>query len=81
MLRNADDQAQFVQVIEYETDQAVELNRQKLASEPMMQNYLQAWRTLFPGAMKSTRTKTSRTIDSVVLSRERDQAIRRTIGR
>jgi hypothetical protein len=52
LLRNADDQAQFVQVIEYETDQAVELNRQKLASEPMMQNYLQAWRTLFPGAME-----------------------------
>ena len=52
LLRNADDQTQFVQVIEYETDQAVELNRQKLASEPMMQNYLQAWRTLFPGAME-----------------------------
>jgi hypothetical protein len=52
LLRNADDQTQFVQVIEYETDQAVELNRQKLASEPIMQNYLQAWRTLFPGAME-----------------------------
>jgi hypothetical protein len=39
-------------VIEYETDEAVEFNRQKLASEPIMQNYLQAWRTLFPGAME-----------------------------
>jgi len=52
LLRNADDQTQFVQVIEYQTDQAIEFNRQKLASEPMMQNYLQAWRTLFPGAME-----------------------------
>src|SRR5262249_44725891 len=52
LLRNADDQTQFLQVIEYETDEAVEFNRQKLASEPIMQNYLQAWRTLFPGAME-----------------------------
>ena len=52
LLRNADDHTQFVQVIEYETDEAVEFNRQKLASEPIMQNYLQAWRTLFPGAME-----------------------------
>jgi len=52
LLRNADDRTQFVQVIEYQTDQAVEFNRQKLASDPIMQNYLQAWRTLFPGAME-----------------------------
>ena len=52
LLRNADDQAQFLQVIEYETDRAFELNRQKLASDPMIHNYLQAWRTLFPGAIQ-----------------------------
>jgi hypothetical protein len=52
LLRNADDQTQFLQVIEYQTDQTVEFNRQKLASEPIIQNYLQAWRTLFPGAME-----------------------------
>jgi hypothetical protein len=52
LLRNADDQTQFLQVIEYQTDRTVELNRQKLASDPTMQNYLQAWRTLFPGAME-----------------------------
>jgi quinol monooxygenase YgiN len=52
LLRNADDQTQFLQVIEYQTDQAIEFNRQKLASDPLMQNYLQAWRTLFPGAME-----------------------------
>ena len=52
LLRNADNQTQFLQVIEYETDQTFELNRQKLASEPMIHNYLQAWRTLFPGAIE-----------------------------
>ncbi len=52
LLRNADVQTQFLQVIEYQTDQTFELNRQKLASEPIMYNYLQAWRTLFPGAIE-----------------------------
>jgi hypothetical protein len=52
LLRNADNQTQFLQVIEYETDRTFELNRQKLASEPIMHNYLQAWRTLFPGAIE-----------------------------
>ena len=52
LLRNVDDQTQFVQIIEYQAAQAFELNRQKLASDPMMQNYLQAWRTLFPGAIE-----------------------------
>ncbi len=52
LLRNADDQTQFLQVIEYETDRTLELNRQKLASDPMIHNYLQAWRTLFPGAIE-----------------------------
>ena len=52
LLRNADVQTQFLQVIEYQTDQTFELNRQKLASEPIMYNYLQAWRTLLPGAIE-----------------------------
>jgi len=52
LLRNVDDQAQFLQVIEYQTDQAFELNRHKLASDPMMHSYLQAWRSLFPGAIE-----------------------------
>jgi hypothetical protein len=52
LLRNVDVQTQFLQVIEYQTDQTFELNRQKLASEPIMYNYLQAWRTLFPGAIE-----------------------------
>ena len=52
LLRNADDQAQFIQVIEYQADQAVELTRQKLASDPIAHNFVQAWRTLFPGAVE-----------------------------
>jgi hypothetical protein len=39
-------------VIEYQADRALELNRQKLASEPMVQNYLHTWRTFFPGAVE-----------------------------
>ena len=52
LLRNADDRNQFLQVIEYQMDEAIELNRQKFASDPMVQNYLQAWRTLFPGTIE-----------------------------
>ncbi|MGA6978730.1 MAG: hypothetical protein WBZ23_19695, partial [Pseudolabrys sp.] len=52
LLRNADDRTQFLQVIEYQMDQTIEFNRQKFASDPMMQNYLQAWRTLFPGTIE-----------------------------
>jgi len=33
-------------------DETIELNRQKFASDPMVQNYLQAWRTLFPGTIE-----------------------------
>ncbi len=50
LLRNVDDQAQFIQVIEYQANQAFELNRQKLASDPITRNFVQAWRALFPGA-------------------------------
>jgi hypothetical protein len=52
LLRNVDDQTQFLQVIEYQTDQAFELNRHQLASDPMVQKYLQGWRALFPGAVE-----------------------------
>jgi len=52
LLRNADDPSQFLQVIEYQADRALELNRQKLASEPMVQAYLHTWRSLFPGAVE-----------------------------
>jgi len=50
LLRNADDPSQFLQIIEFQSDQAVERSRQKMASDPTMQNFLQAWRAMFPGA-------------------------------
>ena len=50
LLRNSDDQTQFLQIIEFQSDQAVERSRQKMASDPAMQNFLLAWRSMFPGA-------------------------------
>lgn len=52
LLRNVDDQTRFLQVVEYQAEQAIEQNRQKLASDPMTQNIVQAWRALFPGAVE-----------------------------
>jgi uncharacterized protein YbaA (DUF1428 family) len=52
LLQNVDDPAKFIQVIEYEAHEDWEVNRQRLASDPRMQVYLQTWRTMFPGAME-----------------------------
>jgi hypothetical protein len=52
LMRNADDHSQFVQIIEYQTDPHLEASRQKVASDPMIRNYMQVWRTVFPGPME-----------------------------
>jgi hypothetical protein len=52
LLRNADDQTKFIQVIEYETPETFELNRQSLASDARMQTFLSAWRAMLPGALE-----------------------------
>src|SRR5262249_41308711 len=52
LLQNADDPGRFVQVIDYETDQAGEINRQRIASDPRMQGFIQAWRAMLPGAVE-----------------------------
>lgn len=52
LLRNADDPARFIQVIEYETPESFELNRQSLAADMRMQTYLQAWRAMLPGGLE-----------------------------
>ena len=52
ILRNVDDPTLFVQVIEYEIAEAIELNRQSVASDPMVQGYLQGWRSLLMGALE-----------------------------
>jgi hypothetical protein len=50
LLQNVDDPGKFIQEIEYEAHEDWELNRQRVASDLRMQTYLQAWRTILPGA-------------------------------
>ena len=52
LLQNVDDPGRFIQVIDYETDEALELNRQRIAGDPRMQGFLQAWRVMVPGAVE-----------------------------
>ena len=52
LLQNVDDPGRFIQVIDYETDEALELNRQRIASDPRMQGFIQAWRSMLPGAVE-----------------------------
>jgi hypothetical protein len=49
-LQNVDDPAQFVIEIEYEAHAALELNRQKVSSDPMMRSFLQGWKALLAGS-------------------------------
>lgn len=50
VLQNVDDPAQLVVEIEYEADAALELNRHKLASDPMVRTFLQGWRAILAGS-------------------------------
>jgi quinol monooxygenase YgiN len=52
LLRNADDPAKFIQVIEYETPESFEINRQSIASDMRFQAYFAAWRAILPGALE-----------------------------
>ena len=52
LLQNVDDPARFVQEIEYDTHEVVELNRQRVASDPRMQASMQTWRSMFPGSVE-----------------------------
>jgi hypothetical protein len=52
LLRNADDPAKFIQVIEYETPESFELNRQSIAGDMRLQAYLQGWRAMLPGGLE-----------------------------
>ncbi|MCW5693596.1 MAG: hypothetical protein KIT48_14645 [Pseudolabrys sp.] len=49
-LQNVDDPAQFVIEVEYEANAALEINRQKISSDPMVRTFLQGWKTLLAGA-------------------------------
>jgi hypothetical protein len=52
LLRNVDSPTEIIQIVEYQAEHAVELNRQRLASDPMARNFVQAWRALFPGGFE-----------------------------
>ncbi len=49
-LRNVDDPAQLLVEIEYEAHAGLELNRQKVASDPMVRTFLQGWRAMLQGS-------------------------------
>ena len=49
-LQNVDDPAQFLIEIEYEADAGLELNRQKVASDPMMRSFLTGWKQMLAGS-------------------------------
>jgi hypothetical protein len=50
--QNVDDPARFVHEIEYETLEEMELNRQRIASDPRVQTWLATWRALLQGAIE-----------------------------
>jgi hypothetical protein len=52
LLQNVDDPARFIHEIEYDTHEMMEVNRQRIASDPRVQAYLQTWRSLLPGAVE-----------------------------
>jgi len=52
LLQNVDDPARFIHEIEYDTHEVVELNRQRVASDPQVQAYLRTWRSFFPGSVE-----------------------------
>ena len=49
-LRNVDDPGQLLVEIEYEAHAGLELNRQKVASDPMVRTFLQGWRQMLAGS-------------------------------
>jgi hypothetical protein len=52
LLQNVDDPSRFIQVVEYQSPTSLEVNRQRIASDPHLQVFLQAWRTMLPGAVE-----------------------------
>jgi len=52
LLQNVDDPGRFIHEIEYDAPEVFELNRQRMASDPRVQAYLQTWRSLLPHAVE-----------------------------
>jgi hypothetical protein len=47
-----DDPARFVQEVEYDMHEFMEINRQRVASDPRVQTYLQTWRSMLPNGVQ-----------------------------
>jgi hypothetical protein len=52
LLQNVDDPARFIQEIEYDAHEVIELNRQRIASDPRVQAYLATYRSVLPGGVE-----------------------------
>jgi hypothetical protein len=52
LLQNVDDPARFIHEIEYDAHEEFELNRQRIASDPRFQAYVQTWRSFLAGAVE-----------------------------
>src|SRR3979411_778742 len=52
LLQNVAEPARFLPEIEYDTHEVIELNRQRVASDPRVQAYLQTWRSILPGSVE-----------------------------
>jgi hypothetical protein len=52
LIQNVDDPGKFIQTIEYETAEDLEINRARIAGDMRMQGYLTMWRTMLPGGVE-----------------------------
>jgi len=52
LLQKVDDPGKFIQTIEYEAPEEMELNRARIAGDVRLQGYLTAWRTMLPGGVE-----------------------------
>lgn len=52
LLQNVDDPSRYIQVIEYDAPEFLEMNRQQIAGDPRVQSYLQAWRQFVPNGLE-----------------------------
>ena len=52
LIQNVDDPGKFIQVIEYEAPEEMEINRARIAGDVRMQGYLTMWRTMLPGGVE-----------------------------
>ncbi len=52
LIQNVDDPGKFIQVIEYETPESMEMNRARIVGDMRLQTYLQAWRSMLPGGIE-----------------------------